>query len=95
MFLINYIHRALFESPLHHRVEVRSSTALFLIIQRCDFDTALINLAQVSGTIAVQGASVVGMTVSGNQVSVVCGDGREFVADLVIGADGVRFRVAR
>src|SRR5262245_15476258 len=53
---INYIHKVLLESPAGELVLTETQNPLYLMIRRCEFDTALVELAKAKGVDVVQNA---------------------------------------
>jgi geranylgeranyl reductase family protein len=87
--------RLYLEAPSGEGVTLTSRTPAALMIRRVEFDGLLLALAREAGAEVITGADVTGARETERSVSLRTRDGREFVAPLVIAADGVNGLVAR
>jgi len=69
--------------------------APYLVLHRNDLLTALLQRCVQSGVGLHTDANVTGLTDTGAGVVAVCADGREFRAEIAIGADGLHSRIRR
>jgi len=82
------------QSPLAGQAELRYG-APYWHLHRADLHHVLAEACQAAGVELVLNATVVGYQedTQGNQVALQLADGREFLADVLIGADGIRSKI--
>ena len=90
----NFVNRVVLESPSGEAVEFEGDEPLYAMIRRLEFDNALLEHCKKSGIEVRENVTVARVTVAENGVSLSTTSGEEFIADLVIGADGVNSTVA-
>jgi flavin-dependent dehydrogenase len=82
------------ESPSGNAIHLESDKPLYAMIRRIEFDNALLDHCKAGGIEVREDVTVSRVVVAGDGVSLISTSGEEFVADLVIGADGVNSTVA-
>jgi flavin-dependent dehydrogenase len=88
------VSKVVLESPSGEVVHFESDEPLYAMIRRLEFDNALLEQCRKSGIEIREGVTVSRMRVAGDGVRLTSTSGEEFVAELVIGADGVNSAVA-
>jgi geranylgeranyl reductase family protein len=90
----NLVSKVVFESPSREAIQFESEEPLYAMIRRLEFDAALLDHCRKSGIEVREGVTASRIAIEKACVSVMATSGEEFVADLVIGADGVNSTVA-
>ncbi len=90
----NLVRKVVVESPSGDAIEFSSDEPLYAMIRRIEFDNALLDHARGSGIEVREGITVQRVNVCEDCIRLTATSGEEFVADLVIGADGVNSTVA-
>jgi len=87
--------RLYLEGPDGDAAVIESESPAALMIRRVEFDALLVTLAIEAGAEFVTGADIVQARADNDRVVLTGRDGRQFVAPVVIAADGVHSVVAR
>ena len=90
----NLVNKVVLESPSGATVHFESDEPLYAMIRRLEFDNALISHCKNSGIEVREGITVSRVKVAEDAVRLTSTAGEEFIADLVIGADGVNSTIA-
>jgi len=90
----NLVNKVVLESPSGETVHFESDEPLYAMIRRLEFDNALINHCRNSGIEVREGITVSRVKAAEDAVRLTSTAGEEFIADLVVGADGVNSAVA-
>lgn len=90
----NLVSKVVFESPAGDVIEFGADEPLYAMIRRIEFDDALLDHCKNSGIEVLEGITVSRMQVAEDCVRLAATSGEEFVADLVIGTDGVNSTIA-
>jgi geranylgeranyl reductase family protein len=90
----NYVNKVVLESPSGDVVQFDSDEPLYAMVRRLEFDNALLDHCRRSGIEVREGVTVSRVRVTAEGTWLTSTSGEEFVADLVIGADGVNSTVA-
>ena len=80
--------------PAGDVIEFEADEPLYAMIRRIEFDNALLDHCRASGIEVHEGITVSRMQVAEDCVRLTATSGEEFVADLVIGTDGVNSTIA-
>jgi geranylgeranyl reductase family protein len=88
------VRKVVLESPAGNTVLFESDKPLYAMIRRIEFDQALLDACRKGGIEVKEGVTVSTLEVSEDDVRLTSTSGEEFVANLVIGADGVNSTVA-
>lgn len=91
----NFVNRVIFESPAGDAVEIERPEPLYAMIRRIEFDHALLNECRQRGIEVKEGVTVSRVEVREDGVCLTSLSGEQFLAEVVIGADGVNSVVAR
>jgi geranylgeranyl reductase family protein len=90
----NLVHKLVFESPSGDAVEFSGNGPLYAMIRRLEFDNALLNHCKAGGIEVREDVTVSRVEVGADGVRLTSSANEEFLADLVIGTDGVNSIVA-
>jgi geranylgeranyl reductase family protein len=90
----NLVSKVVLESPSGNVIHLESDKPLYAMIRRLEFDNALLDHCKAGGIEVREDVTVSRVVVADDGVSLTSTSGEEFVADLVIGADGVNSTVA-
>jgi flavin-dependent dehydrogenase len=90
----NLVNKVVLESPAGEAVHFESDEPLYAMIRRLEFDNALVDHCRKSGIEVREGITVSRVRVGEDGVRLTSTAGEEFIAELVIGADGVNSTVA-
>lgn len=90
----NLVSKVVLESPSGNAINLESDKPLYAMIRRLEFDNALLDHCKRGGIEVREDVTVSRVVVADDGVSLTSTSGEEFVADLVIGADGVNSTVA-
>jgi geranylgeranyl reductase family protein len=90
----NLVSKVVLESPSGNAINLESDKPLYAMIRRLEFDNALLDRCKRGGIEVREDVTVSRVVVADDGVSLTSTSGEEFVADLVIGADGVNSTVA-
>jgi len=90
----NLVNRVVLEAPSGEAVHFEAEEPLYAMIRRLEFDNALLDHCKTSGIEVREDVTVSRVQVSKDGVFLSATSGEEFIADLVIGADGVNSTVA-
>jgi geranylgeranyl reductase family protein len=90
----NLVKKVVLESPSGYAIDFESNEPLYAMIRRLEFDNALINHCRKSGIEIREGVTVSRVQVEQDSVWLTSTSGERFVADLVIGTDGVNSAIA-
>jgi geranylgeranyl reductase family protein len=91
---INSVRKVYLESPSGIPVVSERETALYIMVRRCEFDSALLGHSARQGVEVRQGCRVTSLSVLPDGVRIHTSGGERIETDLVIGADGVNSTVA-
>lgn len=90
----NWVHRLVFESPSGDAVEFSSGQPLYAMIRRLEFDNALLDHCRRGGLEVREDVTIARVDIAPGAVRLTSTASEEFVADLVVGADGANSAVA-
>ncbi len=90
----NFVNKVHLESPSRRVVETTSSSPLYAMVRRYEFDAALLNECKLAGIEIREGCTVNKILVEDESVAVFTSEEEVLQASLVIGADGVNSVVA-
>ncbi len=90
----NFVNKVVFESPSGAVVEFESQDPLYAMIRRTEFDNALLDRCKHGGIEVREDITVSRVEMREEGACLTSTTGEQFVADLVIGADGVNSTVA-
>jgi geranylgeranyl reductase family protein len=90
----NLVSKVVLESPSGNAIHLESDKPLYAMIRRIEFDNTLLDHCKAGGIEVREDVTVSRVVVADDGVSLTSTSGEEFVADLVIGADGVNSTVA-
>jgi geranylgeranyl reductase family protein len=90
----NFINKVALESPSGHVIHFESDQPMYALVRRIEFDNALIDHCRERGIEVKENVTVSRVSVADDCVHLSSTSGEEFVADLLIGADGVSSTVA-
>jgi flavin-dependent dehydrogenase len=89
-----FVNKVVLESPSGHVIDFESVEPMYALVRRLEFDKALLDHCQEGGIEVREDVTVSRVTVAEDRVCLLSTSGEEFVADVVIGADGVNSVVA-
>jgi geranylgeranyl reductase family protein len=90
----NLVSKVVLESPGGNVVNFEGDEPLYAMIRRLEFDNALLDHCKKSGIEVREGVTAARVKVGEDCVRLTSSTGEEFIADLVIGTDGVNSTVA-
>ena len=90
----NFVDKVVFESPSGSVVEFQSNGPLYAMIRRIEFDAALLDHCRQGGIEVKEDVTISKLAVQEDGVYLTSTLGEQFIADIVIGADGVNSSVA-
>ena len=90
----HFVSTVMFESPYGAVAEIKAPQPLYAMVRRVEFDHALLDHCKLGGIDVRESMTVSRIALNEDGVNLTCSSGEEFVADLVIGADGVNSAVA-
>jgi flavin-dependent dehydrogenase len=90
----NFVNKIAFECPSGSALKFESPDPICAMVRRIEFDNALLDECKRGGIEVAEGTTIARVSVDQGGVTLTSASGKQFVADLVIGADGVNSVVA-